>query len=77
MPGNHLPTEEAHGLAWSGRGLSASNSATSLSEELSSEILGAEPARSHLPESLQPEAGIRTQDEGKDRVQRVTHMRLA
>lgn len=43
----------------------ASNSASFLSEELSSEILGAEPDRGHLPESLQPE--------GKDRVQRVTY----
>lgn len=72
MPGNHT------GSTWPSvdrrPGLFASNSATSLNSELSSEILGDELDTGHLTESLQPEAGINTQDEGKARGQRISHV---
>lgn len=72
MPGNH--TRSTWPSVDRRPGLFASNSATSLSSELSSEILGYELDTGHLPESLQPGAGINTQDKGKDRVQRITHV---
>lgn len=41
---------------------------------MSSEILESELDTGHLPESVQPAAGTNTQDEGKDRVQRITRV---